>query len=160
MQIGPGCFGYCSAVVTTHRKWAAGRDLRHFPYAGVYREGGVPIIGRILKVAAHVWEEDAKRQGWHRDWRGNNLADEFAGRARPALTAPPRPWVEERRARKKLLRELLASLQPDDLWHEMSSRRPTVARARAVAEPTGEDHLPVFVGGGWACSTCGTAARS
>ena len=90
---------------------------------------------------------------------GNNLADEFAGRARPALTAPPRPWIVDRRERRKLLRELLTSLQPDDLWHQMCSSRPAVARASAVAEPAGEHHLPVFSGSGWACSTCGLAAR-
>ena len=89
------CLADCSAVISMFRRWSAGRDLRNFPYAGVFRGTGVPYIGSIQKVDAHIWEEDARRQGWHRDWVGNNLADEFAGRARPALTEPPRPWVME-----------------------------------------------------------------
>ena len=152
-------FADCSAVIATFRKAAAGRDLKHFPCAGVFRGPGIPYVECILKVAAHVWEEDARRQGWHSDWVGNNLADEYAGRARPPLTVPPRPWILERRSRLKLLRELLSSLQPEELWHDMFSSRPATSRKRAVEEQDAEHHLPVFTGGGWTCRVCGQAAR-
>ena len=150
----------CAAIIATFRRFRGGRGDRHFPFAGTYRGAGVELIGEMLKVAAHVYEEDARQQGWHTHWRGNQLADEFAGRARPALTDPPRPWVLDRRVRHKLPDQLLGSLQPEELWRDMFSRRPAVPRARALAEPEGAVHLPVFTGTGWACGRCGVAGRS
>ena len=151
----------CTAVIKTFRKAAAGRPADGFLFEGSYREPGLAFVHQVVeKVDAHVWEEDARRQGWHDDWRGNDLADHYAKAARPALDAPPEPWIKDRRRRKKLLASLLESLAPEQLWNDMCRTRPVVARGRALKEPKASSHKPVFSGTGWACSECGKAFRS
>ncbi len=45
--------------------------------------------GRVDKVAAHLGERVAIQRGWHKDWHGNDAADELAKDARPHVGGMP-----------------------------------------------------------------------
>ena len=150
----------CSSVISAFRANRAGRPAKKFPFEGVFRGAGQQCVGSLFKIAAHTWEEDARREGWHSSWVGNDVADTYAKLARPALDRDPAPWLRERRARHRLLCELLGSLG-SGLWKAMRGSRPAVGRSHAVADPAaGPAHVPVFGGGIWHCGVCGVAARS
>ena len=100
MTSGPSRTCDCSAVIAAFRKFRAGGDLRKFPYAGVFRGPGIQFLNELLNVDAHVWEEDARAQGWHSEWLGNDLADRYAKQIRPARADDPVLWIKQRRRRK------------------------------------------------------------
>ena len=153
----------CSAVVAGLSRHVHDQHPGRFLYAGVFRSAGLQAVGSVLKIRAHIWEEDARREGWHAAWKGNDVADEYAKMARPALTRDPKPWLEDLRVRTKMAKRLLADIAAKPLWAEMKRSRPAAGRAAALRrdpDDVTELHLPVFSGGAWACSRCGAAART
>ncbi len=47
------------------------------------------LIGKVDKAAAHVGEQVAAREGWHKEWKGNDTADVLAEDARPHVGGCP-----------------------------------------------------------------------
>ena len=153
----------CSAVVAGLCRHVNGQHPGRFLHSGVFRKAGLQPVGSCFKIRAHVWEEDARREGWHEAWKGNDMADEYAKRARPALSIDPKPWIEDGRVRTKLAKRLLADLAAQPLWAEMKRNRPAAGRAEAIKrdpDNVGELHAPVFSGGSWVCGQCGASART
>ena len=109
----------CSAVVAGLSRHVHDQHPGRFLYAGVFRCAGLQAVGSVLKIRAHVWEEDARREGWHAAWKGNDVADEYAKMARPALSLDPKPWLDDIRLRTKLAKRLLADIAAKPLWAEM-----------------------------------------
>ena len=153
----------CSSVISGWlQSRAAGKD-GSFPYRGYFRNVGANAAAPF-KVDAHIPEYQAEREGWHGTWRANDTADWLAKEARAKYCGYPREWIADRRARGKLIGQLLESLGPDSLWHEMFATRPAAARSAkslAASEPQLDGHLlTATAGGGWACLTCGAAFRT
>lgn len=106
----------CAAVIATFKGHGSTTAAKKFPYSGVFRRNVIKCVGECFKIDAHLWEEDARRQGWHHHWRGNDLADFRAKQALLPLSANPKPWQLEQRRRRRMLRQLQESLGPESLW--------------------------------------------
>ena len=132
----------CSAVVGAVRRFCREQAPGRFPFAGSFRDAALGAVRACNKVRAHVWEGDARSEGWHAEWVGNDLADHYAKLARLALDADPEPWIQEQRSRHRLLRDLLGGFAGDSLWADMRRLRPAAGRARALRErPAGNEGI-------------------
>ncbi len=130
-----------------------------FKYGGIWRSEHHRKIKEILKVQAHATEAQARKEGWHELWDGNQRADEVAKRARKDVKGVTREVIQSLRKKAKGL-AALCQKAGTALWAEMKAPKVHVLKNKDRAQEIGvRRHTPIFCNGAWCCTTCGKAFR-
>jgi hypothetical protein len=146
----------CQAVVTAFQDLTR-FDNYSFKFAGLFRVPGIDQIENIIKVKAHLAEHEAKEQGVHHHWFGNDKADYWAkdtlDSTGAAGVAYVKSMVQDLRRLSNCVEHICKQV-PANIF-----KLPKVATVKnSKTKPMGNDfvkHNFVWHKNRWVCGECG-----
>ena len=151
----------CGSVFASATRGPAYAEHPKRPWAAVWASFDSTRLGAVLKVKAHLTEEQSSCRGEGHLWRGNDMADK-AAKERALEALPPDLWCKEMTSvlasRKAFLRgaaEVLAEYPRPSLWVDPGlERRVEQATSSHLEVVHGHEVVQLPDKGRWMCVVC------